>query len=75
MSKSVPTYIDNATLDNMPEAELWRHYMIFTQWLRTNAEKTIGGASNRDLNYLKYGNRVKAILRDLVRDYDTYIKI
>ena len=49
--------------------------MIYKQWLAANAEKTVGSASQRDLDYLNYGIRVKGKLRDILRDLDIFIKL
>ena len=59
----------------MTEAELWRHYMVYTKWLSVNTEKTIAKASQCDLDYLSYGIKVKAKLRDILRDLDIFIKL
>ena len=73
--KDIPSGLEYDKLENMTEAELWRHYMIYKQWLAANAEKTVGSASQRDLDYLNYGIRVKGKLRDILRDLDIFIKL
>jgi hypothetical protein len=73
--KDIPSGLEYDKLEDMTEAELWRHYMIYTQWLAANSEKTVANASQRDLNYLNYGIRVKAKLRDILRDLDIHINL
>ena len=70
-----PLVIDYEHLESMEEYELWRHFQVFNTWRNTIFSVKVVDATKQQIEYMRYGLKVKAKLKAMLREKDVIIKL